>query len=101
MHLHHYLDATFKVGIDQSSPPTRAAWETLQNGLNDCEITVNALAKLLEKINPKADVSGGLKKFIKQIKLNMIIDEINAIKPRIQTHTSSLHMSLQLVVLSV
>ena len=46
-----------EVGIDLSSPATRAVWQTLDNGLKDCKITVEAFGKLLEKISPEANTS--------------------------------------------
>lgn len=95
------MDEILKVGIDLSSPTTRAAWQALDNGLKDCEITVNALEDLLEKISPETNTPKTLKKVLKQIRLDMGTNGISAVKSRIRTHTSSLQISLQVLVLYV
>ena len=56
------MDEILKVRIDLSSPATRAVWQTLDNGLKDCKITVEALERLLEKISPEANTSKTTKK---------------------------------------
>ena len=95
------MDEILEVGIDVSSPASRGVWQSLGNGLEDCRIIVEAFGKVLEKISPEANTSKTMKKVWKQIKLNMGTDEISAVKSQIRTHTSSLQLSLQVILLYV
>ncbi len=73
-------------------------WTTLAFAIKDAERTIAALGDTVQGL-VGTKPTGFFKRMAKQAKLNFNADEINAIRTRIHTHTTSLQAALQMATM--
>ena len=73
-------------------PGIDGAWGPIYNAIQDTQHTIKALQKVLGSLGSPSEVTNGFKKTVKQIQLNINLEEISNIRSRIQWHSTSLRM---------
>lgn len=79
----------------KSGEDTKGPWGFLDVAVTDTQRTVNALERIVEGLGTVKKSANPFKRAVKQVKLNLDADEINQVKDRIHTHTTSLQLALQ------
>jgi hypothetical protein len=72
-------------------------WRDVQRSLGDCHLSLDRLAKILEKL--KADEKNVFRRARKQFKLNMRSGEIACLRRQILSFTQTMQISLQMISL--
>ena len=68
---------------------------SIENGAQDCRVTVEALNSLVQDVGTNNRTTNPFKKMLKQLKLNLSTDQIEAVRGRVHTHSICLQLSLQ------
>jgi hypothetical protein len=72
-------------------------WDSIDDALNECNKTCEELLEVLQGIGGNHTDPGSFKQAIRQIKLNWESENISLIRSRIQSHTTSLQLALQVI----
>jgi ankyrin repeat protein len=75
-------------------------WRDVQRSLGDCKLSLEQLAKILEKVKAAAEGKGMLRRARKQFTLNMRAGEIVTLRSQIVSYTQTIQISLQMISLS-
>lgn len=75
-------------------------WRDVHRSLDDCKISLERLAKILEKVKAAAEGKGMLRRARKQFTLNMRAGEIVTLRSQIVSYTQTIQISLQMISLS-
>ena len=78
-----------------------SAWTSIENAVEDCRLTVEALDRLVQDVGTVAATTNPFKKILKQLKLNLNTDQLVAVKGRIHTHSTCLQLALQTLAVYV
>lgn len=70
----------------------RDLWQSITASVKDCRRTLRRLQQLISESRPPA--SNLLQQWVRQFKLDLSTDDINALRNQLQTHKTSLHTSL-------
>ena len=73
-------------------------WTSLAFAIKDADRTITALQGIVQSLLGTKSTNF-LRRLVRQAKLNLNTDQINAIRARIHTHTSSLQAALQMATL--
>lgn len=76
-------------------------WASTELAVSDTQKTAAALQELVARLEPLDGTLNAWKKGIKQLKLDLIYDDIGEIRSRCQTHFASLQISVHTATLSV
>lgn len=76
-------------------------WGSIELTIKDSQRTITALQDVVDHLGVVQSSSGFFRKAITQVKFNLDSDEINGVKGRIQSHTLSLQLGLQLATMQV
>lgn len=90
-----FLAETVKAHAKYPALSLNGAWTSIDNGVQDCRITVKALDSLVQNVGSIAGTTNPFKKMFKQIKLNLSTDQIVAVRARVHTHGICLQLALQ------
>lgn len=83
-----------KSGGDLNGP-----WCCLNDAVTDTQRTVNGLKGIVEGLGVVKKSANPFKKAVKQVKLNLEVDQVSGVKDRIHTHTTCLQLALQTATL--
>jgi ankyrin repeat protein len=75
-------------------------WSDVHRSLGDCKLSLERLAKILEKVKAAAEGNGVLRRARKQFTLNMRAGEIVTLRSQIVSYTQTIQISLQMISLS-
>ena len=95
------LMATGEYRANKETDLAMDMWPLISQALDDSQHSVDELDRLMRDVGDVAKDSSILKKAWKQFKLNHHEDELAAIKDLIRSHTTCLHLSFQLLTVSV
>ena len=73
-------------------------WTSLDVAIKDAQRTIDALQNIVQDLNTTRS-SGFFRRAAKQVKLNLDAGQIDDIKVRIHTHTTSLQLALQMTTM--
>ncbi|CAD6593008.1 MAG: hypothetical protein ASARMPRED_006925 [Alectoria sarmentosa] len=74
---------------------------SIENGAQDCRVTVEALNSLVQDVGTNNRTTNPFKKMLKQLKLNLSTDQIEAVRGRVHTHSICLQLSLQTLAVAL
>lgn len=89
------LTATVRDYAEDCSLSVHGLWTSIDNGVQDCRVTVEALNSLVQNIGQNTETSNPFRKMLKQVKLNLNTDEVSAVRSRVHTHSICLQLAMQ------